>query len=79
MDLHHDGKKNHLINLCQSDFQMQWMKLPPDGQLDLEKLVNGHCNMLYVRKEKALFIGLAWFLPMEQKNHHFAEESMLKQ
>ena len=53
---------------------MQWMNLPPDEKLDLEKFVNGHCNILHVGKEKALFIGLAWVLPMEQKKfHHFPE------
>ena len=33
---------------------MQWMNLPPNEKLDLEKFVNGHCNLLYVAKEKAL-------------------------
>ena len=42
---------------------MQWMNLPPDQMLDLEKFENGHRNILYVEKEKALFIGLAWVLP----------------
>ena len=51
---------------------MQWMNLPPDEKLDLEKFVNG--NTLHIRKEIALFIGLAWVLPMKQKNfHHFPE------
>ena len=34
--------------------------------------MNGHCNLLHVGKEKALLIGVAWFLIMEQ-NHHFPE------
>ena len=38
---------------------MQWMNLPPDEQLDLEIIVNGHHNVLHVGKEKAPFIGLA--------------------
>ena len=53
---------------------MQWMNLPPDEKLDLEKFVNGHRNILYDGKEKALLIGLAWVLPMEQNFfHHFPE------
>ena len=49
---------------------MQRMK----NQLDLEKFVNGHCDILHVGKEKALFIGFAWVLPMEQNIfHHFPE------
>ena len=53
---------------------MQWMSLPPDEKFDLEKCVNGHCTILHVGKEKILFIGLAWVLPMEQKVfHHFSE------
>ena len=35
---------------------MQWMNLPPDEQLYLEKFVNGHCNILYGGKEKVLFV-----------------------
>ena len=38
--LYHNEKKNQLIDLCQSDSQMQWMNLPSDEQLDLEKFVN---------------------------------------
>ena len=45
---------------------MQWMNLPPDEMLDLEKFVNDHCNILHIRKEKALFIGLTLVLTMEQ-------------
>ena len=41
------------------------MDLPPDEKLDLEKVVDGHCNILHIGKEKALFIGLAWVLPMD--------------
>ena len=46
---------------------MQWMNLLPDQQLDLEKFVNDYCYILHMGKEKALFVGLAWVLPMEQK------------
>ena len=46
---------------------MQWMNLPPDEQLDLEKFVDGHNDVLHVGKEKALIIELAWVLPLEQK------------
>ena len=60
------GKKK-LIDLCKSDVQMQWINLPPDEQLDLKKFVDGHSNILYVGKEKALFISLEWVLLMEQK------------
>ena len=50
------------------------MNLPPDEKVDLEKFVDGHRNILQVEKEKALFIGLAWVLPIEQKFfHHFPE------
>ena len=50
------------------------MNLPSDKKVDLEKFVDGHRNILQVEKEKALFIGLAWVLPMEQKFfHHFPE------
>ena len=74
MVLYHDGKKNQLINLCQTDSRTQWMNLPPDEKVDLEKFVDGHRNILQVEKEKALFIGLAWVLPIEQKFfHHFPE------
>ena len=66
-------EKNQLINLCQSDSRMQWMNLPPDEKLDLEKFVNGHHYILHVGKEKTLFIGLAWVFPMEQKYKHFPE------
>ena len=59
MVLYHEGKKNQLINLCRSDSQTQWMNLPPEEKLDLEKFVEGHCNILHVEREKALFIGLA--------------------
>ena len=53
---------------------MQWMNIPPDEHLDLEKIVNGHHNVLHVGKEKVFFIGLTWVLPMEQKIfHHFLE------
>ena len=51
MVLYHD-ERNQLINLCQSDSQMHWINLPPDEQLDLEKFMNGHCNILHVGKEK---------------------------
>ena len=69
--------KKKLINLYLSDSQMQWMNLPPDEQLDLENFVNGHCNILYVGKVKALFIGLAWVLLMEQKKFHHCSRSNL--
>ena len=46
---------------------MQWMNLPLYEQLDLEKFVYGHCNVLHIGKEKSVFIGLASVLPMEQK------------
>ena len=46
---------------------MQWMNLPPKEQFDLEKFVDGHCHTLHVKKVKALFIGIAWLLPMKQK------------
>ena len=50
------------------------MNLPPEEKVDLEKFVDGHCDILHVEKEKALFIGLAWVLPIEQKIfHHFPE------
>ena len=49
---------------------MQWMNLPPDEQLDFKKIVDDYCNIVHVGKEKILFIGLAWVLPMEQKNFH---------
>ena len=31
------------------------MNLPPVEQLDLEKFVDGHCNILHVGNEKAFF------------------------
>ena len=68
-------EKIQLMNLFQSDSQMQWMGLPPVEHLDLEKFVDGHCTILHMGKEKVLFIVLfAWILPMEQKMfHHFPE------
>ena len=44
-------EKNQRIILCQSDSRMQWMKLPPHEKLELEKFVNGQCNILHVGKE----------------------------
>ena len=46
MELYHDDKKNQLIDLCQGDSQMQWMNLPPDEQLDVEEVADGHRNIL---------------------------------
>ena len=64
-------EKNQLINLSQSDSQMHLIYLPPKDQLDLEKIVDGHHTIFHVEK-KALFIGLAWVLPIEKKNPSFS-------
>ena len=55
---------------------MQLMNLPPDEQLNLEKIVNGHHNVLHVRKEKALFIGFVWVLLIEQILPSFSRSNL---
>ena len=76
MMLYYARGKNHLIYLCQSDTQMQWMNLPRNEWLDLEKVVNGHRHILHVGTEKALFIGLTWVLPMEKKFPSFSKSNL---
>ena len=44
MVLYYD-EKNQLMNLYQSDSQMQWINIRPVEQTSLEKLVDSHCKI----------------------------------
>ena len=67
------------MNLCQSDSQMQWRNLPPDEKLDLQKIVDGHCTILRVGKEKTLFWSCIGLTHGTKKSTIFQKLSVLTQ
>ena len=74
MVLYHDGSHNQLMNVCQDESKKQWINLPPKEDEDLQQFINAHRQVFGVKHHQALFIGLAWVIPIEQKFfEHFPE------
>ena len=74
MVLYHDDSHNQLVDVCQDESKKQWMNIPPKEDEDLQQFINAHRQVFGVKHHQALFIGLAWVIPMEQKFfEHFPE------